>query len=57
MARSGPEAIYRCGQYAGELVVGDGRDGKPKAARRVSGGVYQQLRYLEILLRDPAIVQ
>ena len=57
MAQSGPKAIYRCGQYAGELVVGDGRDGKPKAARRVPGVVYQQLRYLEILLRDPAIVQ
>jgi hypothetical protein len=49
--------MYRCGQYAGEWVVGDGRDGKPNAAQRVSGVVSQQLRYLEILFRDPAIVQ
>ena len=32
---------------------GDGRDGKPKATRRVAGVVSQQLRYLEVLLRDP----
>jgi hypothetical protein len=30
-----------------------GRDGKPKATRRVAGVVSQQLRYLEILLLSP----
>ena len=33
-----------------------GRDGKPKATRRIAGVVSQQLRYLEVLLLAPWIV-
>jgi hypothetical protein len=34
-----------------------GRDGQPKATKRIAGVVSQQLRYLEVLLEDPWTVE
>jgi hypothetical protein len=35
----------------------EGRDGQPKATKRIAGVVSQQLRYLEVLLDDPWTVE